>query len=125
MQVPLQVTFRHMDSSDAVAARIRERAEELDRFFDGIISCRVAVECRHPRRVQGNLFRVRVDLKVPDREIVVGRDPGAHHAHEDVYVSIRDAFDGFAILTGRRLRALPHGCFTNGGEGGNVLIHHS
>jgi len=93
MQVPLQVTFRHMDSSEPVAARIRERAEELDRFYDGIISCRVAVECRHPRRVQGNLFRVRVDLKVPDREIVVGRDPGAHHAHEDIYVSIRDAFD--------------------------------
>ena len=26
-------------------------------------------------------------------EIVVGRDPEAHHAHEDVYVAIRDAFD--------------------------------
>src|SRR5207302_83452 len=93
MQVPLQVTFRHMDSSEPVAGRIRQRAEELDRLFDGIISCRVAVECRHPRRVQGNLFRVRVDLKVPDREIVVGRDPAARHAHEDIYVSIRDAFD--------------------------------
>jgi len=93
MQVPLQVTFRHMDSSEPVAGRIRQRAEELDRLFDGIISCRVAVECRHPRRVQGNLFRVRVDLKVPDREIVVGRDPAARHAHEDIYVSLRDAFD--------------------------------
>ncbi len=38
---------------------------------------------------------------------------------------IRDAFDAFAILAGPRLRALPHSCFTNGGEGGNVLIHHS
>jgi len=27
MQLPLQITFRHMDSSDAVAARIRERSE--------------------------------------------------------------------------------------------------
>ena len=93
MQLPLQITFRHMDTSDAVAARIRERAEELERFFDRIGSCRVVVECRHPRRLQGNLFRVRVDLKVPGREIVVGRDPAAHHAHEDVYVAIRDAFD--------------------------------
>ena len=90
MQVPLQITFRHMDSSDAVAARIRERAEELEWFFDRIGSCRVVVECRHPRRLQGNLFRVRVDLKVPGRNIVVGRDPAAHHAHEDVYVAIRD-----------------------------------
>ena len=32
MQVPLQITFRHMDSSDAVAAGIHERAEELERL---------------------------------------------------------------------------------------------
>ena len=93
MQLPLQITFRHMDPSDAVAARIQERAAELERFFDRIISCRVVVECRHPRRQQGNLFRVRVDLKVPGNEIVVGRDPSAHQAHEDVRVAIRDAFD--------------------------------
>jgi ribosomal subunit interface protein len=93
MQVPLQITFRHMDSSDAVAARIRERTAELERVFDRITSCRVVVECRHPRHQQGNLFRVRVDLKVPGRELVVGRDPAAHQAHEDVYVAIRDTFD--------------------------------
>ena len=93
MQLPLQVTFRHMDSSDAVAAGIRERSEELGRFFDRIVSCRVVVECQHPRHQQGNLVRVRVDLKVPGGEIIVGRDPEAHHAHEDVYVAIRDAFD--------------------------------
>ena len=93
MQAPLQITFRHMDSSEAVAARIRERAGELERFSDRIISCRVVVECRHPRRRQGNLFRIRVDLKIPGREIAVGRDPAAHHSHEDVYVAIRDSFD--------------------------------
>ena len=93
MQLPLQITFRHMDSSEAVAARIRERAGEFERFFDRIISCRVVVECRHPRRQHGNLFRVRIDLKVPGRAIAVGRDPAAHQAHEDIYVAIRDAFD--------------------------------
>ena len=98
MQVPLQITFRHMDSSEAVAARVRGRVEELERFFDGIIACRVVVECRHPRRQQGNLFHVLVDLGVPGREIVVGRDPAAHHAHEDVHVAIRDAFDAVRRL---------------------------
>src|SRR6201987_5203033 len=93
MQLPLQITFRHMDSSEAVAARIRERAEELDRVFDRIMSCRVVIESRHTRHRQGNLFRIRVDLKVPGREIAVGRDPAGHHAHEDVYIAIRDAFD--------------------------------
>jgi ribosomal subunit interface protein len=93
MQLPLQITYRHMESSPAVESRIRERVEELERFFDRIVSCRVVVECRHPRQRQGNLFRVRVDLKVPGREIVAGRDPAAHHAHEDVHVAVRDAFD--------------------------------
>jgi ribosomal subunit interface protein len=104
MQAPLQITFRHMDSSDAVAARIRERTAELERYSDRITSCRVVVECRHPRHQQGNLFRVRVDLKVPGREIVVGRDPAAHHAHEDVYVAIRDAFDAARRLLEDHLR---------------------
>jgi ribosomal subunit interface protein len=97
MQVPLQITFRHMDSSDALAALIRERVEELERFCDRIISCHVVVERQHPRR-EGNLFRVRVDLGVPGREIVVGRDPAAHHAHEDPYVAVRDAFDAVRRL---------------------------
>ena len=93
MQVPLQITFRHMESSEALAARIRERAEELNRFFDRIVSCRVAVELQNARHQQGNLFHVRVDLTVPGREIVVGRDPAAHHAHEEPHVAVRDSFD--------------------------------
>ena len=104
MQLPLQITFRHMDTSDAVVARIRKRAEELERFFDRIMSCRVVVECRHSRHQQGNLFRVRVDLKVPGREIAVGRDPAAHHAHEDVYVAIRDSFDATRRLLEEHVR---------------------
>ncbi|HEV2300760.1 MAG TPA: HPF/RaiA family ribosome-associated protein [Stellaceae bacterium] len=93
MQLPLQISFRHMGASPAIEARIKSRVAELERLFDRIVSCRVAVECRHPRHQQGNLFRVRVALKVPGREIVVGRDPAAHHAHEDAHVAVRDAFD--------------------------------
>jgi cold shock CspA family protein/ribosome-associated translation inhibitor RaiA len=93
MQLPLQITFRHLASSPALEAKIRQRAEELNHFFDRILSCHVVVECRHPRRHQGNLFQIRIDLKVPGHEVVVGRDPAADHAHEDPYVALRDAFD--------------------------------
>lgn len=93
MRLPLQITFRHMDPSPALEARIRERAEELDQFFDRITSCRVVVESRHKRHQQGTLFAVRIDLTVPGSEIVVGRDPDANHAHEDAHVAVRDAFD--------------------------------
>jgi cold shock CspA family protein/ribosome-associated translation inhibitor RaiA len=93
MQLPIQITFRHMDASAALEARIRQRAEELDQFFDRIMACRVVVECLNRRHQQGNLFEVRIDLTIPGREIVVGRDRGLNHAHEDAHVAVRDAFD--------------------------------
>ena len=92
MQVPLQITFRHMDSSPALEARIRQRAQELEHFFDRITSCHVTVEAGH-RHHRGNIFEVRIDLIVPGAEIVVGRDSGMNHAHEDAHVAVRDAFD--------------------------------
>jgi ribosomal subunit interface protein len=104
MQVPLQITFRHMDTSEALTARIHSRVEELERFFDRIISCRVVVECQHQRHQQGNLFHVRVDLNVPGREIVVGRDLTARHAHEDAHVAVRDAFDAVRRLVEDHVR---------------------
>lgn len=82
-----------MDPSAAIEARIRERAAGLEHYHDQIMSCRVAVEMHHRHHHQGNLFHVRVDLKVPEGEIVASREPAEHHAHEDVYVAIRDAFD--------------------------------
>jgi ribosomal subunit interface protein len=93
MDVPLQITFRHMEPLPALEAQIRQRAEELDRFSDRITSCHVVVECRNPRHHQGNLFEIRINLNVPGAEIVVGHDPGANHAHEDAHVAVRDAFD--------------------------------
>jgi ribosomal subunit interface protein len=93
MQLPLQITFRHMDPSPALEARIRQRAEEFERFFDRITSCRVIVERVNRRHQQGNLFEVKIDLLLPGNELVVGREHRANHAHEDPYVAVRDAFD--------------------------------
>lgn len=91
MLIPVQITFRDMEPSAALEARIRKQAEKLETFFEPIASCRVVVEARHHHR-KGNLFHVRVDVTVPDAEIVASRDPKAHHAHEDAYVAVRDAF---------------------------------
>lgn len=92
MQVPLEIRFHNMDPSPAIEAAIRERAEKLEQFADDIVSCRVAVEAPHKRHRQGKLFTVKVDVRLPGGEAVASRDPAAHHAHEDVYVSLRDAF---------------------------------
>jgi ribosomal subunit interface protein len=93
MQVPLEITFRNLPPSPAIEADIREKAAKLDAFYDRITSARVVVETPHRQHRQGKLFHVRIDLRVPGRQLVVSREPAAHHAYEDVYVAIRDAFD--------------------------------
>ena len=93
MQVPLQVSFRNMPPSPAVEADIREKATKLEEFYDRITSVRVVVETPHRQHRQGKLFHVRIDLRVPGRELVVRREPAEHHAHEDVHVAVRDGFD--------------------------------
>jgi ribosomal subunit interface protein len=93
MQLPLQITFRGMEASAAVETQIRARSAELDQYYDRIMRCRVVVEAPHRHHHQGKLFHVRVDMTVPGGELVVNREPTAHHAYEDVYVAIRDAFD--------------------------------
>ncbi len=94
MDVPLELSFRNMDSSEAVAERVRERVEKLEQHFGRISSCRVVVEAPHRRQHKGRIYHVRIEIGVPGREhLVVNRDPGQHLAHEDVFVAVRDAFN--------------------------------
>ena len=93
MKLPLEITFRHMERSDALAANIEEHAAQLDKFVDNIMRCHVVVESPHQHKHQGQLFQISLDITVPGHEITVSRGRDLHHAHEDPYVAIRDAFD--------------------------------
>jgi ribosomal subunit interface protein len=93
MEVPLQITFRDMEASPAVEERVRERAALLSRFGEPITHCHVVVEAPPRHHHQGGLFHVMVELTLPGAHLVVNRRPVDRHAHEDVYVAVRDAFD--------------------------------
>ena len=88
MQIPLQITIRDVEHSEALEAHIRSKVSKLEEFFNHITSCRVVVEMPHKHRQQGKQFNVRIDIGVPGSEIVIN-----HDHHEDVYVALRDAFD--------------------------------
>jgi ribosomal subunit interface protein len=88
MQIPLQISLHGIGHSDAVYTAIRERAAKLERYYDRIVSCRVVLELAARHQHRGKQFAVRVDLKVPGRELAVTREHD-----EDVHVAIRDAFD--------------------------------
>ena len=93
MEQALQISYRDFPKSEALDAVIREKAAKLDQYYEKIMACRVVVEQPHHHHRQGNLFHIRIDLTVPGKELVVKRDPSAHHAHEDPYVTVNDAFD--------------------------------
>lgn len=92
MQIAPQVRFRGMDPSDAVRTAIEKKVAKLEQYCGCITSCRVVVDAPHRHQHKGKIFSVRVDLTLPGKEIVVNRSPGIRHAHEDVYVAVRDAF---------------------------------
>lgn len=101
MQQPLRITFHGVEQSDAVEIRVREQVAKLDdRHFGHIMSCHVAVEGSHRH---GRLYRIHLDLRVRDKQIVVTR-PNDGHAHEDVYVAMRDAFDAATRQLDEHLR---------------------
>jgi ribosome-associated translation inhibitor RaiA len=88
-----QITFRDMPPSEAVSARIVERTAQLAKFHPRITSCRVVVRAPHRHSTKGRLYSIRIDLKVPRRDIVINRTPTPRQAHQDIYVAVRDAFD--------------------------------
>lgn len=94
MRIPLEVTFRHMEPSAAAEARIAEKVAKLEQFHSDLTRCHVTVEAPHEHHRKGKLFHVSIDLTLPGAELLVTRGHNHQsHAHEDVYVAIRDAFD--------------------------------
>lgn len=93
MEHSLQISFDNVEHSDAVEARIREEVKKLEQIHDRITSMRVVVTKPQKRHHKGDTFQVRIHLTAPGgADIAITRDPAADGAHEDVYVTVRDAF---------------------------------
>ena len=94
MQVPLQITFRNMATSEKIEADIRKRVEKITQHHRDIISCHAVVEAPAQHHHKGGLFKTMIDIISPSGKFVINREPPAQHkAHEDAHVSIRDAFN--------------------------------
>ncbi len=94
MQTPLQVSFEGIGHSDAIEARVRDEADKLEQFYDRITSMRVVVARPQHRHTKGDTYQIRIHLSVPGAaDIAISREPAVDGAHQDVYVTIRDAFN--------------------------------
>jgi cold shock CspA family protein/ribosome-associated translation inhibitor RaiA len=94
MEVPLEITFRHVEKSDDIVRLIREKSAKLEKLCDSLISCRVAVENPHAHQQTGKPFRVRINMRVPPgHDLVVRRESTEGFLHERLPVVITDAFE--------------------------------
>lgn len=118
MQVPLQITFRNMESSPMVEDWIRAEAARLETFYSQIMGCRVAVEVPHRHHRKGSMYHVRIDLTLPGGELVIKRQPnirnrvrltGGAQVKKSLEVgtphkNLRLAIDSAFKVAGRRLQ---------------------
>jgi len=103
MEVPLIVRFKDVPYHEPAERLIREKAADLEKVCDYIISCHVAVERPQSHLESGTNWRVRVLVTVPPgHEIVVRQEGGKNDMHDPLGAVIRDAFDA----TRRRLNEL-------------------
>jgi ribosome-associated translation inhibitor RaiA len=92
MPVPIQITWRGVEPSAVLEARIRELAQRLEKFSAPIIHCQVVIELSHKHGHQGHVYEVRIQITTPGAQVNVQHEHHARHTHEDPYVAVRDAF---------------------------------
>jgi ribosome-associated translation inhibitor RaiA len=88
---PIRISYHGLPASDALTALIHARAGQLAQLSDRIHSVRVVVDAPHHHHRHGNHYCVRIDVRLPGRDIVVGNEPA--DADEDAYQAVRHAFD--------------------------------
>ena len=93
MELVSKVSFRGVEPSEAVEARVRDRVARLPRLHDRIERCEVVVEAPHHHKHKGELYCVRIRMHVPGQALIIDHAGPKDQAHEDVYIAVRDAFD--------------------------------
>ena len=93
MQTAAQVSFDDIPLDEAVREAALRHIGGLESVYDRITGCHVVIAQPHRHKRDGRLYSVRINLVVPGGEIVVNRNHPLDHAHEDVYVAMRDSFD--------------------------------
>lgn len=91
--IPTHVLFDGMDASDALRARIEQRAQRLARFAGDIEACQVTVRaCEHHHR-HGNRYNVRARVTLHGRTIEAGDAPASDPGLDDPYAAVAQTFD--------------------------------
>jgi cold shock CspA family protein/ribosome-associated translation inhibitor RaiA len=96
LQVPLEIAFHNIESSEWAELEIRERAADLEKLYDRLVSCRVRIDQR-AKDLTGTIPPVvHIELGIPGRpDLVVSHEPEhllRKYQHPDLRKAIHEAF---------------------------------
>jgi len=96
LQVPLEIAFHNIESSEWAEQEIRARVAELERIYGRLVSCRVRIDQR-ARNLSGTIPPVvHIELGIPGRnDLVVSHEPEhllRKYRHPDLHKAINEAF---------------------------------
>ena len=120
MEVQPEIAFRNIEPTDELKNRIFAGIDKLEEVYDGIITCRVMVEETNPGRKAGKLNHVRLDISIPNHDVVINRNPPEHPASQDLPQALNEAFD----KARRKLKKVKQQQRSNGPAQGRDLPPH-
>jgi cold shock CspA family protein/ribosome-associated translation inhibitor RaiA len=96
LQVPLEIAFHNIASSQRAEQEIRARVADLERLYPRLVSCRVRIDQR-AKDLTGTIPPVvHIELGIPGRsDLVVSHEPEhllRKYRHPDVHKAITEAF---------------------------------
>lgn len=71
MQVPPEIVAKNVTLTPNLDRLINRGIAKLEQVCDYIISTRIAIELQQGRREKGNPYRMRIDIKIPNRPAVI------------------------------------------------------
>ena len=88
-----QVVFHNIGQTAAINDAVQKRVNKLQRYCDQILTGRVVLDSPHNNHHKGRVYSVGLEIHTPSKEIRVNQEQHDNHAHEDLYIAIRDAFN--------------------------------
>ncbi|WP_148377721.1 HPF/RaiA family ribosome-associated protein [Maritimibacter fusiformis] len=92
MQIPLELSFQHLEPEDEIKDYVRERVDYLGQLYDGITSCRVHVALPQHSKQTGHTYDITIEVRVPGTELVVSDRKGNRPERQHLRIALRDAF---------------------------------
>jgi ribosome-associated translation inhibitor RaiA len=94
MNTPLEISFKGLEKSRAVEAKVAERVVRLEKHFDRMTHCRVVVSAPNKHAHKGKSYEIKIDIGIPgSKPLIVTHVAAVANAAGSLQLALRDAFD--------------------------------